>query len=435
MDLLHLLTRVPLPGVERCRIPADLDAVTSIGEEDPGASDAPAAEIEGLWRHAVDIYRTGLHPALQLCIRRDGAVVLNRSIGHARGNAPQDPSDAVKVPATVDTPFDIFSASKAITAMVIHKLDEEHVLHLEDRVCDFIPEFGRHGKHRITLRHLLAHKAGIPNLPPESIDLDLLAQPEKVVEILCDARPRTRPGRLLAYHAVTGGFVLGEVVRRVTGQDIRRVLEQRILEPLGFRWMRYGVRPEDLEAVALDAQTGGPVPPPLSSVLHNALGVEVSRVVEIANDRRWLTGIVPAANVFTNAFELCAFYQCLLDEGVFEGARVFDPRTVRHATAEVTYWEIDLTLGLPIRYGLGFMLGSRNLSLFGRDNAAAFGHVGYTNNFSWADPERRLSVALVANGKALLGLHVVPLFQLLAGIGRVFPKRDTWSGATDRAAA
>jgi CubicO group peptidase (beta-lactamase class C family) len=78
--------------------------------------------------------------------------------------------------------------------MVIHKLDEQHVLHLEDRVCDFIPEFARHGKDRITIRHLLAHKAGIPNLPPDAMDLDLLGQPEKVVEIMCDAQLRSRPG-------------------------------------------------------------------------------------------------------------------------------------------------------------------------------------------------------------------------------------------------
>ena len=125
---------------------------------------------------------------------------------------------------------------------MIHKLDEKHVLHLEDAVCEFIPEFARYGKEHITLRHLLSHRAGIPNLPPEAMDLDLLRRPDLVVEILSEARPRSRPGRLLAYHAVSGGFVLGEVVRRATGQDIRDVLGKEVCEPLGFRWMNYGVR-------------------------------------------------------------------------------------------------------------------------------------------------------------------------------------------------
>ncbi len=237
-DPLEWLARAPIPRLARCRIPDDLDAVTSVGWEDPGGSDVPAQAIERVWERVVALYRTGVHPALQICVRRDGRVVLHRAIGHARGNAPQDAPGTPQVPVTTASPFDIFSASKAITAMLIHKLDEEHVLHLEDRVCDYIPEFARHGKHRITLRHILAHKAGIPNLPPEAMDLELLPHPERIVSLLCDSKLRLRPGRLLAYHAVSGGFVLAEVVRRATGDDIRTVLEKRIAGPLGFRWMR-----------------------------------------------------------------------------------------------------------------------------------------------------------------------------------------------------
>ena len=421
-DPLEWLARLPIPGLARCRIPADLDAVTDVGWEDPGGSDVARARIERVWECVVALYRTGVHPALQICVRRDGCVVLHRSIGHARGNAPRDPQDAPRVPLTTASPFDIFSASKAITAMVIHKLDEEHVLHLEDRVCDFIPEFGRYGKDRISLRHILSHKAGIPNLPREAIDLELLPHPERIVSVLCNARLRMRPGRLLAYHAVSGGFLLAEVVRRATGENIRSVLEKRIAAPLGFRWMRYGVAPDDLPLVVQDALTGPPVPPPMSTVLRNALGVSLPEAVELANDPRFLTGIIPAANVVTTAAELSAFYQCLLEGGSLDGVRVFAPRTVRHATAEVSYLEVDLTLGFPIRYGLGFMLGGRAPNLFGYDNPLAFGHLGLTNIFSWADPERRLSVALLASGKAVLSAHAIRLVQLLAEITHAFPK-------------
>jgi CubicO group peptidase (beta-lactamase class C family) len=430
-DPLEWIARAPLPGLARCRIPHDLDAVTDVGWEDPGGSDVARAQIERIWDCVVALYRTGVHPALQICIRRDGCVVLHRSIGHARGNAPQDPPDAERVPLTTASPFDIFSASKALTAMVIHKLDEEHVLHLEDRVCDFIPEFASHGKDRITLRHILAHKAGIPNLPASAMDLDLLPNPERIVSILCHSRPRTRPGRILAYHAVSGGFVLAEVVRRATGEDIRSVLEKRITGPLGFRWMRYGVAPADLPLVVQDALTGPPVPPPLSWVLRGALGVPLARVVELSNDPRYLTGIVPSANVVATAAELSAFYQCLMDGGALGGVRVFEPRTVRHATAEVSYLELDLTLALPLRYGLGFMLGARVPNLFGYDNPHAFGHLGFTNIFSWADPERRLAVALLASGKPVVSTHAVRLIQLIVEITRAFPKLAPGSAAGD----
>jgi len=422
-DPLFVLTQAPIPGIARCRIPEDTDAVTQVADdEEPGASDVRAADVERVWQRIVALYRAGLHPAIQVCLRRQGRVVLHRAIGHARGNEPDAKPFGEKRLASTATPFDIFSASKAVTAMLIHKLDDEGVLHLEDRVCEFIPEFARHGKERITIRHVLTHRAGIPNLPPDAVDLDLLSRPERVVEILCDARPRTPPGQLLAYHAVTGGFVLAEVVRRATGEDIRTALVKRVCDPLGFRWMRYGVAPEDLPLVARDANTGPPVPPPISTLLRNALGVGMREVVELANDPRFLTGIIPSANVVTNASELCAFYQCLLDEGELGGVRVFAPRTVRRATAEITYLGIDLTLGLPLRYGLGFMLGSRYVSLFGWDCPAAYGHLGFTNAFSWADPERQIAVALLTNGKPVLSLHAIRVVQLLGEIGRTFPK-------------
>jgi CubicO group peptidase (beta-lactamase class C family) len=254
------------------------------------------------------------------------------------------------------------------------------------------------------------------------MDLDLLGQPEKVVEIMCDAELRSRPGRVLAYHAVSGGFVLAEVVRRVTGDDIRTVLERELIGPLGYRWMRYGVREADLTLVARDAVTGPSVPWPISAILRNALGADIEHVIELANDPRYLTGIVPSANIVTTASELCAFYQCLLDGGEQNGVRVLEPSTIRHATGESAWWEIDFTLGLPIRYGLGFMLGSRGVSLFGRDNEHAFGHVGFSNIFSWADPERALSVALCTNGKPVLSLHAVRLVQWLGAIAGAFPK-------------
>jgi CubicO group peptidase (beta-lactamase class C family) len=425
MDPLHWIGQLNLPGTQRCRLPRDLEEVLDIGDENPGGSDVPAADVERVWDAAQAIYATGVHPAVSLCVRRHGVVVLNRAIGHARGNSPHDPPDAPKLSVSTETPFDIFSASKAITAMVIHKLDEMRVLHLEDRVCDFIPEFARHGKDRITLRHLLAHKAGIPNLPPESMDLDLLGHPEKVVDIMCDAELRSRPGRVLAYHAVSGGFVLAEVVRRATGDDIRTVLERELIGPLGYRWMRYGVRPEDLPLVARDAVTGPPVPWPISVILRNALGAEVERVIELANDPRYLTGIVPSANIVTTASDLCAFYQCLLDGGEQNGVRVLEPATIRHATGESAWWEVDFTLGLPIRYGLGFMLGNKRVGLFGTDNELAYGHVGFSNIFSWADPERALSVALCTSGKPVLSLHAVRLVQWLLAIGQAFPRVES----------
>lgn len=425
MDWLSLLTLPGRPLARLCPVPEDLEAVTSIGSEVPSRDIGLShGAVHRVWVAIENLYRSGLYPAVQVCIRRESQVVLHRSLGHARGNAPGAPASAEKRLATTATPFLIYSASKAVTAMVIHKLDELRLLHLDDRVCDYIPEFAAHGKKSITIRHVLGHRAGIPNLPPDALDLDLLETPGRVVDLLCAARPVSRAGYRLAYHAVTGGFLLGEIVRRTTGQDIRTVLRKEILDPLGLRWMNYGVPSELVAEVAEDAVTGLPVPPPVSTILQRALGAPIDRVVTLANDPRFRMGIIPAANIVTTAEDLCSFYQCLLEEGELDGRRAFEDRTVRRAISEQAYWELDLTLGVPLRYSNGFMLGGDLISLFGTDTSQAFGHLGFTNIFSWADPERRLAVALLTSGKPVLNLEAIRLLQLIFAINDAFPKVD-----------
>jgi CubicO group peptidase (beta-lactamase class C family) len=430
MDPLEILTRAPLPFLSRCRVAKDLAPLTHIGPEEPlDGTGVDREAIDSVWSAAEAFYRTGITPALQLCIRRRGRIVLNRALGHARGNAPEDPAEAEKVPVTTETPINVFSTAKLVTAMVVHKLDEQGVLHLEDRVCEYIPEFARHGKQWITLRHILSHRAGIPNVPPEAMDLDLLSQPERICQLVCDLERASRPGRLVAYHAISGGFVLGEVVRRATGSTIREVLRKEIQEPLGLRWLHYGVTPEQVDQVALNAFTGPPPPPPVRQMLARALGRPLQKVVELSNDPRFLTGIVPSGNVLTTAEDLSAFLQCMLQEGELNGVRIFRPRTIRHALNEASYREVDLTLFIPLRYGLGPMLGDSPVGVFGPSTAQAFGHVGLSNVFPWADPEREISVAFLTTGKPIMSLHAVRLMQLLGRINRAFPKHEERSAA------
>jgi CubicO group peptidase (beta-lactamase class C family) len=307
--------------------------------------------------------------------------------------------------------------------MVVHKLDEQGVVRLDDWVCEYLPDFARHGKHRITLRHVLAHRAGVPNLPPEAMDMDILSDSAKVMDYLCEAKQVSRPGRALAYHAVTGGYILAEVVKRATGKDMRELMEEKISRPLGLHWLSCGVPPDQIGAVAQNALTGFPVMPPLKQLLKRALGVSMKEVVRLSNDPRFLTSIIPAANVCTTADEVARFYECLLRAGEWQGTQVFEPRTVRHATAEQSYWEFDLTFGFPVRYSLGFMLGNSLYGMLGGDNPHAFGHVGLSNVLTWADPERGISVALLTTGKPIMSPHVIPLLRLMNEINNVFDRK------------
>jgi CubicO group peptidase (beta-lactamase class C family) len=374
----------------------------SAGEADPREVGMTADDVEHIWRAVVNLYKTGLHPAIGLTLRRRGVVVVDRAIGHLRGNAPDDPPDAPKVPVRYDSLFNLFSGAKAMTAMVIHLLDERGQVHLDDAVAEYIPEFAKHGKEWVTLRHILTHRAGIPSMLGTRLDPELVSSPERIAALLCEERPVSVPGRRLAYHALTGGYVLAEVVRRVTGRDLRTFFRDEVLRPLGFANFNYGVAAEDVDKVAQNAFTGVPAVPPYTWMLERSLGISIHDVIRLSNEARFLTAMVPSGNIIGTADEGSRFFQLLLNGGELDGVRVFDRRTVRRAIAETSYLEVDSFLGLPIRYGMGFMLGSKRFSLYGPDTAHAFGHVGFTTVVAYADPDRQTSVCLMTSGKPFI---------------------------------
>src|SRR5690606_12719136 len=117
-----------------------------------------------------------------------------------------------KVIATPDTPYCLFSASKAITAMLVHLLEERSLLNQLNPVSYYIPEFAANGKKRITVQQILAHRAGIASF--REIDPEVLFDYDAIMQLIYAAEPTNLHGRELAYHALTGGYVLGELVRR-----------------------------------------------------------------------------------------------------------------------------------------------------------------------------------------------------------------------------
>jgi CubicO group peptidase (beta-lactamase class C family) len=410
--------------IRRVHVPRDLEPISgrSDREVDPVAAGMTEDGVERIWAAAERLFRRGMTPALTLCVRRCGVVVLDRSLGWSRGGGPLDPQSSERVLATPDTPFCIFSSSKAVTATVIHLLAERDVVHLNDRVTDYLPEFAGNGRDAITIGHVLSHRAGIPQLPRDMLDLERLEDPERILEAIPRLRTVHRPGAAVAYHTVSGGFVLGEVVRRATGKDIRTVLAETILGPLGFRWMNYGVAAEDVPLVGLAYSTGPRLLPPAAGLMTRALGLPFDELVELSNDPRLLVGIVPAGNVVATANEMSRFMDLLRAGGTLDGVTVLKPRTIRRAVAETSYHQLDRTLGFPLRYSHGFMLGARTLSLYGPDTDDAFGHLGFTNVSMWADPRRELSVGLVTSGKPVVGPHLDALWRLFRQIGREAPK-------------
>ena len=392
------------------------------GEVDPESVGLLRDDIESIWSAVVDFYKTGFHPALGLCIRRRGEVVLDRVIGHAHGNAPNDRKDAELVPATTSTLFNFFSGSKSVTAMLIHLLAERDLLHVDEPVATFIPEFARNRKERITIRDLLTHRGGIPAAPTDAADLDMLQDPERILEMIYELEPSYRPGTVPAYHAVTSGFIFAEIIRRITGDDIRGFVRKEISEPLGMSYFNYGLPEDRLGDAAIDACTGPKLIWPLRDIFKRSLGISVEELIELSNDPRFRTGIIPSANLFGTANDICRFFELLVAGGALDGARVFSESTVRRAVEPQTPGQVDRMILLPISYSMGFMLGTEPLGLYGFRAGKAFGHVGLSNILAWADPERDISVALMNSGKPFFALDTAYWPEIIRRISTRIPR-------------
>lgn len=386
----------------RIRVPPDLDAVTTVGAEDPAddAAGVDAASVERIWAAARHWYAAGMHPAIQVCLRHRGRVVLNRAIGHGWGNAPTDAPDAEKIPVTPDTPFCVYSAAKAIATTVVHMLVERGAFSLDDRVCDYLPGYTSHGKDKTTIRHVMTHSAGVPFATGPRPDLRRMNDSDYAREQLGLLKPVYPPGLVHIYHGLTWGPLVREIVSAATGRNIREILGTEILQPLGFRWTNFGVSEADVPLVAPSHPTGKPLPAPVARAFKLAVGGTMHQIIPFSNTPAFLTSVVPSSSAVSNAQELSRFAELLCRGGELDGVRVLSPQTLAAATAQARRLRPDVATGLkPMRWGTGYMLGSERFGPFGRHAPGAFGHTGLVDIAVWADPQRGLSAAVVSSGK------------------------------------
>ncbi len=413
------------PAEGRIRVPRDLDAITDTGAEDHSEVDRRA--MERIWLAARSWYAAGMQPAIQVCVRHRGRIVLNRAIGHARGNGPDLPSNRdeapAPVPVTVDTPFCTYSTAKGVAVTVLHRLIERGALALDARVCEYMPEFVSDGKDRITVRHVLTHSAGIPINTGPRPDLARSEDSEYTRAMLAAIKPVYSPGRLHFYHALTWGPLVRELVLAATGRTIREITATEILDPLGFRWTNFGVAPGDLPAVGLSYATGKPAPPAIEAAFRKVVGGTMQQIVPMSNSPQFLTGIVPSSNLVSNAAELSRFAEILRRGGELDGVRVLRPETLAAATRQARRLRPDFARGgAPLRWGTGYMLGSASFGPFGRGTPAAFGHTGLTEIAMWADPERDLAAAVVSSGKPGSHPEAKRYPALLDAVAAAFPR-------------
>lgn len=389
----------------------DIDEKSEVDAEEAGLSHANVNEI---WSAVEGFFKTGMHPGLSFCMRRNGKVILNRSLGYSHGILPSEGLDE-KVLMKTDTPVCLYSASKAVMAMMVHKLAEDGHVKLLDPVSHYIPEFGQHGKKNVSIYQMLAHRGGFPMIEGD-VPMETMFDRDKVLDIIYNTEAMCPEGRVQAYHAVTSGFIADELVRRTTGKTIQEYMKETVSDPMGMKYFTFGLEPKLQDKAAMNYVTGMRNGKLIEGVLSKVFGVSIDTATELSNSQEFKEALVPSANLFATAEEMSRFYQMMLDMGKYKRKQIFQPVTIQKATREAGGVQLDKGIFLPLRFSAGFMLGGNPVGMYGLKTHYAYGHLGFSNIFCWADPERDISVAMLATGKPIIGNHILALPKLMHAI-------------------
>ena len=309
----------------------------------------------------------------------------------------------------------IFSASKGLTSLCAHLLVQRGEIDYETRVADVWPEFAAERKSEITLRTLMSHRAGLQVIDPVLTREEALAG-APVVEALAAQRPLYEPGTEHGEHAITYGYLIGEVVRRITGRSLGRFFADEIAGPLALDTF-IGLPAAELDRVATLVPTptedfqSGKLQALIDSVPDAAVRALMVRACEdnmkprslairamtlngalrppaeggsLYNKPEVLAAEIGSANGVTNAGSLARLYAACIGE--VDGVRLLEDGTIEDAIREQSSGP-DRILCIPVRYGTGFMLDHPQWKLSG---PRAFGFWGAGGSFGFADPDREI---------------------------------------------
>jgi CubicO group peptidase (beta-lactamase class C family) len=299
----------------------------------------------------------------------------------------------------------VFSTTKGATAMCANKLIEDGNLDPDAPVAQYWPEFAQNGKESMPVRMLLNHQAGLYTVDSPPAYADTLRW-DPIIEALAAQKPLWEPGTQHGYHALTYGWLVGEVVRRVSGQQIGAFFQEHFAKPLGIDfWIGLpkdqhdrvaplvaAEVPDDPAARAMAEQFTGP-----DTVMGKALsasGALTSPDGDNSFNRpdMW-SAEIPAANGITNARSLSRVYASLIGDGV-DGIRTLKPETIARATEVQDTFADAVLMGMGTRFGLGFMLSS-DFAPFG--GPRGFGHPGAGGSVGFADPDKGVAFGYVMN--------------------------------------
>jgi CubicO group peptidase (beta-lactamase class C family) len=339
-----------------------------------------------------------------VCVTVDGETVVDLWGGLAERRTGR--------PWERDTLVLVWSCTKGAVALCAHVLAARGQLDLDAPVARYWPEFGQAGKADIPVRWLLSHQAGLPALRAP-LEPGALYDWDRLTELLAAEEPFWTPGTRQGYHAVTFGHLVGEVVRRVSGQDLGAFFRAEIAGPLGLDF-HLGLPEADEDRVAPTIRPD-PVPPGevpwrfLTEVgrepqsLQTLIVRNTGRRPSDHDTRQAHAAVLPSQGGISNARGLAGLYAPLANGGTCNGVTLVDEGTLSRMQAVAAASAIDAVLLVGLRFSLGFMKSSDNRKgpPGERDSVilseSAFGHAGMGGSLGFADPAARMSFGYAMN--------------------------------------
>jgi CubicO group peptidase (beta-lactamase class C family) len=298
----------------------------------------------------------------------------------------------------------VFSTTKGAAAVCAHRLAQAGELDLEAPVARYWPEFAAAGKETITVAEVLSHQAGLAWVD-EPLTAEQVLAWDPMIHALERQTPAYPPGTAHGYHALTYGYLVGEVVRRVTGRTIGEQLRTDVAEPLGLDfWIGLPEALEPRVAPIVGSITGAGLDPDTRALLDQFVGPStvLGRALSgggafADHDNLWNTRAVhaaeiPAAGGIADARSVARLYAACIGE--VDGIRLLSPDQLAVATTQRTHGPDVVILNLDLQFGLGFMVPS---SLLGSGGPRSFGHFGAGGSMGWADPDAQLAFGYVMN--------------------------------------
>jgi CubicO group peptidase (beta-lactamase class C family) len=300
---------------------------------------------------------------------------------------------AASRPIDGDTVFVTFSVSKGVTATIAHLLAERGQLDYDAPIAVAWPGFAGRGKAGITARQALTHAAGLAHLPIDTGPEDIVDW-DRMCAVIEETTPAWAPGTKTGYHAVTFGWIVGELIHRLDGRPIERILAEDVCAPFGIDSLWFGM-PESvaprLARFAFDpGDTPDPTPAPDDYAAH-VVPPGLLPLAALANRPEIPRAVLPAVGAVANARSLARLYAAVVGDGV-DGRRLLSPERVRIATTLQTD-AFDLVAKAAWPKGLGYFLGDA-AAVQTAVSPTAFGHTGAGGFTAYADPAHDLAFAV-----------------------------------------